>query len=131
MRGQMRPPLCHCWRFGEVLGSRQPLMMFRHPGHLLPTFDPWVTLLVGAQLVEHWRWVVRWTGEKLGRRLLKTLIPREHCNRVRCLPPNRRRADATHLNVFIDFAASFSSFSLFSFCAGGVPVRLDAPDSSF
>ena len=33
-----------------------------------------------------------------------------------------------YLKVFADFAASFSS--LF-FWAGGVPVRLDAPESSF
>lgn len=124
-------PLCQCWRFGGDLRSWEPLMMFRHPCRLLPIFGPWVTLLVGAQLVEHWRLVARWTGKRLGRRLLRTLILREHCNGVRCYSVNRRRADANYLNVFADFAASFSSFSLFSFCAGGVPVRLDAPESSF
>ena len=36
----------------------------------------------------------------------------------------------SYLKVFILLAASFSSFSFFSFSAGGVPVRLDAPESS-
>lgn len=37
----------------------------------------------------------------------------------------------THLKAFVCLAAaSFSSFSFFSFCAGGVPVRLEAPESS-
>lgn len=36
-----------------------------------------------------------------------------------------------HLNAFVCLAAaSFSSLSFFSFCAGGVPVRLEAPESS-
>lgn len=90
-------------------------MMFRHPCHLLPIRGPWVTLLVGAQLVEHWPWVEMWTGKMLGRRLLKILILREHCNGVRCYSVNRSIAYTTYLNVFADFAASFSSFSLFSF----------------
>lgn len=89
--------------------------MFRQPCSLLPVLGPWVTLLVGAQLVEHWRLVARWTGERLGRRPLRTPILREHCNEVSYCLVNRRRADATCLNVFADFAASFSSFSLFSF----------------
>lgn len=90
-------------------------MMFRHPCRPLRILGPWVTLLVDAQLVGHWLLVASWTGEKLGRRPLKTPILREHYNEVRSCAVNRRRADATYLNVFADFAASFSSFSLFSF----------------
>lgn len=109
------PLLATCWSFVGDSRSPGPLMMFRHAWRHLPILGPWVTLLVGAQLVEHWRLVVRWTGERLGRRLLKTPILREHCNEVRCYSINRHGVDATYLNVFADLAASFSSFSLFSF----------------
>ena len=95
--------------------SRQPLMTFRHPCHRPPVLCASVTLLAGAQLVEHSRWVVKWTGERLDRWLLKTLMLRAHCNSVRCRPLNERRDEVSHLKVFADFAASFSSFSLFSF----------------
>ncbi len=90
-------------------------MIFRHPCRPLPVLGPWVTLVVDAQLVEHWRLAARWTGGKPGPRLLKTPILREHCDEVRSYAVTRHRADATYLNVFADFAASFSSFSLFSF----------------
>lgn len=90
-------------------------MMFRHPCRLPPILGPWGTSFVGAQLVEHWRSVARWTGERLGRRLLKTPILQEHCNEVKGYSVNSRRVEETYLNVFADFAASFSSFSLFSF----------------
>lgn len=90
-------------------------MTFRPSCRLLPILGLSVTLLVGAQLVEHYWLVARWTGERLGRRLLKTPILREHCNEIRCYSMIKSRADATYLNVFADFAASFSSFSFFSF----------------
>ena len=99
----------------EILKSIRPLMKFRPSCRLLPILGLLVTLLVGAQLVEHYWLVARWTGERLGRRLLKTPILREHYNGIRCCSTTRRRADATYLNVFADFAASFSSFSFFSF----------------
>ena len=39
--------------------------------------------------------------------------------------------DTSYLNVLVRDAASFSSFSFFSFWAGGVPVLLEAAESSF
>lgn len=102
-------------KISSLSRSRQPLMTFRHPYHRPPILSASVTLLAGAQLVEHSRWVVKWTGEKLDRWLLKILMPRAHCNSVRCWSLNEHRNEVSHLNVFADFAASFSSFSLFSF----------------
>ena len=105
------PPL----EISRFFRSRQPLMTFRHPCHRPSILSASVTLLAGALLVEHSRWVVKWMGERLDRWLLKTLMPREHCNAVKCWSLKERRGEVSHLNVFTDFAASFSSFSLFSF----------------
>lgn len=70
-------------------------MTFRPSCRLLSILGLLVTLLVGAQLVEHYWLVAKWTGERLGRRLLKTPILQEHCNKIRCYSMIRLRADAT------------------------------------
>jgi len=65
---------------------------------------------------------------KLDRRVHLTLILREHY-RILDLANTHPRGFRSYLKAFC-FAASFSSFSFLSFCAGGVPVLLEAPESS-